>query len=85
MISMLGLANIIPELQASAEFEQLHVSRTYNVNLNFADEQYWIPALYLGIGYRSNNITIGIRYDVLFDEERSLYLDPWMPFLRIYF
>jgi hypothetical protein len=83
--SLIGLYNIIRELQISAEFEQLNVNRRFNVNTNFEDENYWIPALYTGIGYRSGNVTFGIRYDVLYDEERSIYADPWAPFVRFFF
>lgn len=83
--SLIGLFNVINEVQLSAEFEQLNVDRNYNVNLNIEDENYWIPALYFGVGYRSGNVTFGIRYDVLYDEEKSIGLDPWMPFVRFYF
>lgn len=83
--SILGLYNIIRELQISAEFEQLNVNRRFNVNTNFEDDNYWIPALYTGIGYRSGNVTFGIRYDLLYDDERSIYADPWAPFVRFFF
>tara|TARA_R110000868_G_scaffold11125_2_gene54543 strand:- start:1362 stop:1892 length:531 start_codon:yes stop_codon:yes gene_type:complete len=83
--SLIGLANVIPQLQLSAEFEQLNVDRNYNVNLNIEDENYWVPALFLGIGYRNGNVTFGVRYDVLYDDEQSIYIDPWMPFVRFYF
>lgn len=83
--SVIGLFNVINELQLSAEFEQLNVNRDYNVNLNIEDDNYWIPALYFGIGYRNGNVTFGIRYDVLYDEEQSIGIDPWMPFVRFYF
>lgn len=83
--SLIGLFNIINEIQLSAEFEELNVNRTYNVNLNFEDDNYWLPALFLGAGYRQGNITFGIRYDVLFDRDKSIYIDPWAPFVRFYF
>ncbi len=83
--SLIGLYNVITELQLSAEFEQLNVNRTYNVNLNFEDDRYWSPALFFGVGYRNGNVTFGIRYDVLYDTEKSIYIDPWMPFVRFYF
>ncbi len=83
--SLIGLFNVIPELQLSAEFEQLNVDRNYNVNTNFEDENYWVPALFLGIGYRNGNVTFGVRYDLLYDDEQSVYIDPWMPFVRFYF
>jgi len=83
--SLIGLFNVVRELQISAEFEQLNVDRNYNVNLNIEDENYWVPALFIGAGYRNGNVTFGVRYDVLYDEEQSIYIDPWMPFLRFYF
>ena len=83
--SLIGLFNVINELQLSAELEQLNVNRTYNVNLNFEDDNYWSPALFLGIGYRNGNVTFGIRYDILYDTDKSIYVDPWTPFVRLYF
>ena len=83
--SLIGFFNVIPQLQLSAEFEQLNVDRNYNVNLNIEDENYWVPALFLGVGYRSGNVTFGVRYDVLYDNDQSIYIDPWMPFVRFYF
>ena len=83
--SLIGLYNPIREIQVSAEFEELNVNRRYNVNLNIEDNNYWIPALYMGVGFRNGNITFGIRYDVLYDNEKSIYADPWAPFVRFYF
>ena len=47
-------------------------------------DNFWNTALYLGAGYRTRNVTIGFRYDVLHDNN-SLYNDPFMPFIRVYF
>src|SRR5690606_12956806 len=80
--SIIGLINVIPELQLSAEFEQLKVLRSYDAFYNLPNDDYWSPALFLGIGYRSGNITFGIRYDLLFNDDKSIYADPWMPFVR---
>jgi len=83
--SLIGLYNPIQTIQLSAEFEELNVNRRYNINVNIPNENYWIPALYIGVGYRSNNVTFGIRYDVLYDDERSIYANPWAPFVRFFF
>lgn len=83
--SIIGFFNVVPQFQISAEFEQLNVDRNYNVNLNIEDENFWVPALFFGVGYRNGNVTFGIRYDVLFDDSQSVYIDPWMPFVRFYF
>lgn len=83
--SVLGLFNPIREIQLSAEFEELNVSRKWEDNLGIADENYWYPALFVGAGYQTQNVTIGIRYDLLFDRDRSVYAEAWAPFVRVYF
>ena len=82
---MISLFNVIPELQLSAEFEELYVSRNYDDLTGLEDDDYWYPALFLGAGYRNGPVTVGIRYDVLFDDDRSVYADAWIPFVRVYF
>lgn len=83
--SLFGLYNVIPEIQLSGEFEQLNVSRRYDIKVNVEDENYWSPALFLGAGYRSGNVIVGVRYNVLHDNEKSIYIDPWVPFVRFFF
>lgn len=84
--SVIGLFNPIDALQLSTEFEQLHVNRDFDQDfVTNLDDKYWYPALFLGAGYRSGNFAFGIRYDVLYDEDKSIYADPWMPFMRFYF
>ncbi len=83
--SLIGLFQPINEIQLSAEFEELNVSRKWEDNLGIEDQNYWYPALFIGAGYRTQNVTFGIRYDVLYDEDKSIYADPWMPFVRFYF
>lgn len=84
--SVLALYNVIPQIQISAEFEELNVSRKYKY-LGSPDvtKSYWYPALFLGVGFHTNNFTIGIRYDVLFDDDRSIYASAFAPFVRVYF
>lgn len=83
--SILGFFNPIQEIQLSAELEELNVNRKWEDNLGIADENYWYPALFIGAGYRTRNVTFGIRYDVLYDNDKSIYADPWAPFVRVYF
>ena len=84
--SIITLFNPLEELQLSAEFEELNVNRNFDENfVANADDNYWYPALYIGAGYRTGNVTIGIRYDVLYDNDKSIFADPWMPFFRVYF
>ncbi|MEO8773264.1 MAG: alpha-ketoglutarate decarboxylase [Gelidibacter sp.] len=83
--SLIGLFNPIQELQLSAELEQLNVSRNWDDNVARANENYWYPALFVGAGYRSRNVAVGIKYDVLYDKNKSIYADAWAPFVRVYF
>ena len=83
--SLIGLFNPIREIQLSAEFEELNVNRKWNSQLNVENQNYWYPALFLGAAYRSQNVAVGIRFDVLYDRDKSIYGDSWMPFVRVYF
>ena len=84
--SILTLYNPLPFLQLSAEFEQLRINRKLAVvGLPMVEENYWSPALWLGPGYTDRNFTIGIRYNVMHDREKSIYASAWLPFVRVYF
>lgn len=87
-VSGVVLFNPIPQVQLSAEVEQLRV------NLNIDDRpgewegysnDFWNTGLFLGAGYRMQNVTIGVRYNVLFNEDDFVYNQAWMPFVRVYF
>ncbi len=82
--SFIGLYNPLNEIQLSTEFEYLNVSRNFEDPI-FVDDNYWQPAVFFGIGYRTNNVTFGIRYNVLHDEDKSIYADALVPFFRVYF
>lgn len=81
--SLIALVNPIEQIQLSAELEQLRVNTTYDVD-NFKDN-FWNTALFLGAGYRTQNVTIGVRYNVLFKERNNVYNEAFMPFIRFYF
>lgn len=83
--SIIALVSPIREVQLSAEFEELRVSRNFDNNLGFADQDYWYPALFLGAGFNSGPVTFGVRYDVLYDSAKSIYGNAWIPFVRVYF
>ncbi|WP_163409140.1 hypothetical protein [Flavobacterium ajazii] len=85
--SLIGLVNPIPQVQLSAELEQVRVNRDFDETPLYPSysDNFWNTALYLGAGYRTGNVTIGARYDVLFDEDKSLYGSGFMPFVRVYF
>lgn len=80
--SILGLYQIpVVNLQFSSEFEQLYLNQnngidTYKTNY---------PALHLGLAYQQGSVSFGVRYDVLYDEDKSIYTSPFSPFVRFYF
>lgn len=83
--SLLTLYNPINFLQISGEFEQLRINRIYDNGSLGLEDNYWSPALFVGVGLTDRNFTIGIRYDVLYDDSKSIYSNSWMPFMRVYF
>lgn len=84
--SLIGLFNPIEEVQLSAELEELRVNRTVDAvgGPNIKDN-FWNTALFIGAGYRSQNVTIGVRYNVLYNPNIYVYSEAFMPFARIYF
>lgn len=80
--SIIALVNPIEQIQLSTELEQLRVNTTYDDNFK---DNFWNTALFLGAGYRTNNVTVGIRYNVLFKESNNVYNEAFMPFIRVYF
>lgn len=83
--SVIGLFRPWRSFQLSAEFEELHVSRNLELDGANRTNEYWYPALFLGLGYTTGPVTVGLRYDVLYDEEKSIYGSAFMPFVSIYF
>ena len=83
--SLIGLVNPFENVQLSGELEQMHVQQQITANNLQLKDDFWNTALFLGVGFRSENLTIGVRYNVLFDEKDRIYADPYMPFIRLYF
>lgn len=89
-INLIGLYSPIPEIQLSAEVEQLRVNNTIEAYsqgyyIGKIKDNFWNTGLFLGAGYRTNNVTVGIRYNVLYKQNNYVYSQSWMPFVRVYF
>lgn len=80
--SWINFLNPTPEMQLSAELEQLRVN---NRLANGVSDDFWNTALFLGLGYRQQNFIVGVRYNVLFNEDKNIYPQAWMPFVRVFF
>lgn len=84
--SLITLFNPIDEAQVSLELEQVRVNSTFQtVGGSNIKNNFWNTGLFVGAGYRMDNVTVGLRYNLLFDKEKSVYSDALMPFIRIYF
>jgi hypothetical protein len=86
-IDFLTFINPIPEIQLSVNLNQSYVNNHYDSyygNPGYT-ESFWNTALFLGAGYRTGNVTVGLNYNVLFDENDNVYGDALIPFVRAYF
>lgn len=82
--SLIGIANPIEEVQLSAELEQLKVRRNFDDDFLY-DDSFWNTALFLGAGYRAQNVTFGLKFNVLHKADNHVYSQSWVPFVRIMF
>lgn len=80
--SIIGLYQTNFGVQFSTDFDYYFANQsTFNgnsVNTNF-------PALHLGVAYNQGRFALGIRYDVLYDENKSIFASPISPVVRFYF
>lgn len=86
--SIIGLFNPVQQVQLSAELEQLRVNNSYDSYWGGGSYDFWNTALFLGAGYRTSNVIIGVRYNVLYnndDNSPDVYGTDFMPFVRVYF
>lgn len=83
--SIISLIRPIKEIQLSIEYEQLNINRRLETEGANLREQYWVPALFLGVGYNTGPVVTGVRYNVLHDNNRSFYNQAFMPFVSVYF
>ncbi|MBT8261288.1 MAG: hypothetical protein KJO05_00595, partial [Bacteroidia bacterium] len=68
------------------EFVELYVSTKTETMEGDIKETYWDSALFVGGGLNvTDKILIGAKYNVLYDEEESVYTSPVIPFVNITF
>ncbi len=83
--SALIVVNPVEMVQLSVEVEELKINTTYETTLNSYSTSFWNTGLYVGAGYRTENVVLGARYNLLFDKSKNIYNDALTPFIRIYF
>lgn len=84
-INWITLLNPIDEIQLSVELEQVRVNNTFRNPTGTLKENFWNTAVFVGTGYTMDNLTIGLRYNLLFNKDKNVYTDAMMPFVRVYF
>ncbi|MRH99401.1 hypothetical protein GH721_02550 [Kriegella sp. EG-1] len=68
------------------EFAELNVNRTTEAPTGDIKDTFWESALFLGVGMNiTNNISLGAKYNVLYDKDESVYTSPILPFVNITF
>jgi hypothetical protein len=83
--SLIGLFSPVEEIQLSLELEEINVNNQYTDFGGTLKRSFWNTGLYLGGGYRQENVTIGGRINVLFNQDNDIYGSAFMPFVRVYF
>jgi len=83
--SLVTLFNPIEEIQLSLELEQIRVNNEYKSIENNHKNNFCNTGLFLGAGYRSGSVTVGARYNLLYNKNKDVYNEAFMPFVRVYF
>jgi hypothetical protein len=83
--SLIGLFNPVEVVQLSLEIEETNVNNTYFDLGGDYKKSFWNTGLFLGAGFRQENLTIGGRINLLFDKDKDIYGSAFMPFVRAYF
>jgi hypothetical protein len=85
-VNTIVLINPIEEVQLSIEVEQVRVNNTFrNPTTGTLKDNFWNTGLFVGGGYRMENVSTGVRYNLLFNKDKNVYADAMMPFIRVYF
>jgi len=78
--SILLAARPVNFLQISTEYEGLQTNYS-----GYYSDEYFVSALYLGLSFATGPVSFGIRYDVLYDVNKSIYRSAWNPIIGFYF
>jgi len=78
--------NPIPQILTLVEFVELNVSTETESPEGKMKQTYWDSALFVGAGYSiTPKIAIGAKYNLLYNEDESVYSSPVIPFVNITF
>ena len=84
--SLIGIVRPISSIQISTELQESYINRKIEyIDANDVTTKDWVPALFLGLGYTTGPFTVGLKYDVLYDDDKSINNSALLPFVSIYF
>jgi len=83
-VSLISLYNPFDGLQLSGELEHTFVNQSFRINDVKSSRDFNFPAFYIGAGYSIGNFTAGLRYDLLYNEDKSIFSSALNPFVRFY-
>lgn len=76
----------VKKITTLIEFVELNVATETETPEGKIKENYWDAALFLGAGYNiTEKISVGAKYNVLYNEDESVYTSPVIPFVNITF
>lgn len=76
----------IKKITTLLEFAELKVSTKTDTPEGETKNSYWDTALFVGAGFNiTNKISIGAKYNMLYNEDESVYTTPIIPFVNISF
>lgn len=81
--SIISLYKPLKYLQFSTEYEQLKLKKKFTTEEFNSD---WQSAFYIGVEYVTGVLSMGLRYDILYDEKDNLlHSSALTPVFRVYF
>lgn len=74
------IQNTFATFGQNAMYDPSQIETSYEIKNNF-----YTTALFVGGGYNFGGVTVGGKYNLLFDKNKSAYSTAFMPFVRVYF
>ncbi|MEH6747798.1 MAG: hypothetical protein V7670_13260 [Maribacter arcticus] len=86
MVNVIGEYNLSRKITTLLEFAELKVNTKRETPTGEVENDFWKSALLVGACYNfSNKISIGAKYNVLYDSDESVYSSSIIPFINITF
>lgn len=85
-INLLTQYSPVKKLITLVEFAELNVNTKQETLNGDIKDSFWESILFVGAGLNvTNKIALGVKYNVLYKEDESVYTSPIIPFVNITF